>query len=273
MSEACAAIVQRDDPHLYATALFAPEPARSRLMVLYAFDCELSRATRASKESLIPRMRLQWWRDMIAEAEAGRPAKAHEVAAPLAELVQQGFVDPVDLDSMAQARESELQSPLHGDAFFKWHKFRFQSMTWAAAQVVAHPAPKQEYETPPLCSNVLSAAYVIRNAPFMAAKGERPLDGEMTGEGWAGLARGEMTEALRSRFRALSDEGLNELGWARGEAKLHDPRIVPVLLPLRRAERVLRLVSRPDFTLGQLDNIDRPFDGLKLAWCAARGRW
>ena len=51
MSQACADIVRRDDPQLYKTALFAPEPARSRLMVLYAFDIELSRATRASAES------------------------------------------------------------------------------------------------------------------------------------------------------------------------------------------------------------------------------
>ncbi len=272
MSETCAAIVARDDPHLHATALFAPEPQRGQLMVLYAFDCELSRAVRASKESLIPRMRLQWWRDAIEEAEHGKPAKAHEVAGPLAALIQAGALDPVDLDIMAQAREAELDRPLAGDSYLNWHKFRFGGMISAAAGVLARPA-EERHEGPPLCSAVLSAAYVIRNAPMMAAAGEAPMDAAMAGEGWAALARGQISDALRARFSYLAEEGLEELGWARGEASRHDPRIRPALLPLCRAERVLHLALRPGFALGDLDGVDRPFEGLRLAWRAMTGRW
>ncbi|MEO1494116.1 MAG: squalene/phytoene synthase family protein [Pseudomonadota bacterium] len=273
MTEACAALVARDDPHLRATALFAPEPARSRLMVLYAFDCELSRAVRASKESLIPRMRLQWWRDVLTEAQEGHAPKAHEVAAPLVTLVRDGVLDPVDLESMVRSREAELDRPLEADGYFTWHKFRFQSLVWAAAAVLAQPKALKEYASPPLCSYVLSAAYVVRNAPAMAAAGEAPLDGHMAGEGWSLLARRQLSEPIRARFAALAEEGLEELGWARGEARLHDPRIRPALLPLARAERVLRLVSNPDFVLDDLDHADRPFEGLRLAWRMAMGRW
>lgn len=273
MTDPCAEIVQRDDPHLYATALFAPEPARSRLMVLYAFDCELSRAAASSKESLIPRMRLQWWRDAIEEAEEGKPPKAHDVAAPLAAMIADGAVDPVDLGAIIQAREAELARPLGADAYRHWHKARFKSLVASAARVLARPGSDRAYKAPPPCSYLLSAAYVVRNSPAMAAAGEAPLMAEMVGEDWAALARGHITEALGTRFRSLAEEGLDELSQARSQAHLHDPRIRPALLPLRRAERVLRLALKADFALGDLDRIDRPFDGLKLAFAALRGRW
>ena len=112
MSGACAEIVRGNDPHLYKTALFAPEPARSHLMVLYAFDIELSRATRASKESLIPRMRLQWWRDRVEEARGGAAPKAHEVAGPLAGLVMSGALSAHDaMSDLISAHEKMLDLP------------------------------------------------------------------------------------------------------------------------------------------------------------------
>ncbi|MGD1923173.1 MAG: squalene/phytoene synthase family protein [Paracoccaceae bacterium] len=273
MNDACAEIVQRDDPHLYATALFAPEPARSGLMVLYAFDCELSRAAVSSKESLIPRMRLQWWRDAIQEAQDGKPPKAHDVAAPLAAMIADETVDPIDLGAIIQAREAELARPLGADAYRQWHEARFNSLVASAAGVLARPGPDRTYTSPPQCSYVHSAAYVVRNSPAMAAAGEAPLMAEMVGEDWAALARGHITESLGTRFHTLAEEGLDELTQARSQAHLHDPRIRPALLPLRRAERVLRLVLRTDFALGDLDRINRPFDGFKLAFAALRGRW
>src|SRR5699024_11078402 len=86
-ADGCAALVARDDPQLHATALFAPEPARAALMVLYAFDIELGRAAQPSTEPLIPLMRLQWWRDITEAARGGASPPAHEVAGPVARLI------------------------------------------------------------------------------------------------------------------------------------------------------------------------------------------
>jgi phytoene synthase len=78
-----ATLVRQLDPDLFHAALFAPEPARERLMVLYAYDIELSKAAMRSAEPLIARMRLQWWRDLVAGIGAGEPPRQHEVAGPL----------------------------------------------------------------------------------------------------------------------------------------------------------------------------------------------
>lgn len=270
MTEACARIVERDDPHLFAAALFAPEPARSRLMVLYAFDCELSRATRSSKESMIPRMRLQWWRDVIEEAKAGGAPKAHDVAGPLAGLVNGGpLAISGDLPDLIDAHEKILNLPWAADDWATWRAFRFQSLVASACQIL-----RESYDPAPRIGGVLAHAFSLRNAMRMAgAQVVVPFVG-LEGSDVAQLARGSLTDQARSVIMDLADVGLNDLHEARRIGVPDPRRVMPVLLPLLWAERALRLACRsPEVIFGGLDDIDRPFDGLRLAWRAATGRW
>ncbi len=274
MTSACAAIVERDDPHLYATALFAPEPARSRLMVLYAFDCELSRAVRASSESLIPRMRLQWWRDVITEAVDGKPAKAHEVAAPLSAILNAGDwseadQDPQGLHLMIEGYEQELGGLSDVAAFRNWSAARFGTRTALAARWVGGRSSGRH----DLAGVVLASAYALRNAVPMAVQGQAPTLPGLIGSDRAALARGELTGAARTVMQAMAGEALDALAQLRASRSEWQRTASPALLPLARAERVLRLVRRQRFELADIDQIDRPFDGLRLAWRAATTRW
>ena len=269
MTDACAAIVLRDDPHLHATALFAHEPARSRLMVLYAFDCELSRAVRASKESLIPRMRLQWWRDTLAEAGEGKPPKAHEVAAPLAELLR--VTDHADLirtlEQMIDAREMELSGLTTDEHWYRWAELRFRAQV-RAAMILLDPAVAD----PPDIAGPMALAFVLRTARAMATREGQVLLPWVRGESIAAIARGEDPDAVISETQRNARNALESLGKAR---KTHPVSriLIPALLPLFRDDRVLRLAGATGFRFGDLDAIDRPFDGLKLACRAALGRW
>ena len=274
MTEACARIVERDDPHLHATALFAHEPARARLMVLYAFDIEISRATRASAESLIPRMRLQWWSDIVNDAARGAPVKAHEVAAPLAGLIAGGVVRDQDAAAMIQARVLELERPFDDIAFEHWRRLRFMPLVSAAADILCAPAPEKDAWSVSDLSGALGAAFAIRHAAAMASAGESTYLPGLQGDDLAALARGQLTEALKSRIAEMVRLGRDDITQARREMRLMDRRVVPALLPMVRAERVLRAVARdPEIMLDGLAELDRPFDGLRLAWRAFTGRW
>ena len=100
---ACAALVRQLDPDLFHAALFAPEPARERLMVLYAFDIELSKAAVRASEPMIVQMRLQWWRDLVAGIDAGEPPRQHEVAGPLHGLLGVHRLPAADLALIVSA--------------------------------------------------------------------------------------------------------------------------------------------------------------------------
>ena len=103
-----AEMVRALDPDLFHAALFATEPARERLMVLYAFDIELSKAAAKTSEPLISRMRLQWWRDLLDEIAAGEPARKHEVAGPLHAVISEQALPVADLMALIDAHEVEL---------------------------------------------------------------------------------------------------------------------------------------------------------------------
>ena len=270
MSQACAAIVERDDPHLYATALFAPEPARSQLMVLYAFDIELSRAARASTESLIPRMRLQWWRDVITEAEESKPLKAHEIAGPLAELIQQKALSPDLLNQMVDGREVELDLPM-SEAASKVHQSLYGARTELAARIVLGAEltqPQSGYARH--IGLTLSWAYGCRTAHRRISGGTYPVLW-LPHETLSGLMRGEATMEWTSWCAGLGQ--VLKLDHRVAIASL-GRRAAPAFLLILREHRALRILARdPQQIFGGLEDLDRPFDGLRLAWRGLTGRW
>ena len=82
--DACAALVERGDPDRFAATMAAPVAARAQLWPLYAFNLEVARAPWVTKEPMIAEMRLQWWRDVVAEPTP----RAHDVAGPLQALIR-----------------------------------------------------------------------------------------------------------------------------------------------------------------------------------------
>ena len=67
------------DRDRYWAALFVPEPARTGLMALAAFNAELARIPEIVSEPLLGEMRLQWWRDALASDEPTGHAAADAV--------------------------------------------------------------------------------------------------------------------------------------------------------------------------------------------------
>lgn len=83
----------------------APIAARPRLWPLYAYNLEIARAPWVTQQPLIAEMRLQWWRDVVTEGAAPR---AHEVAGPLADLIESACLPRDVLDGMAAARRWDI---------------------------------------------------------------------------------------------------------------------------------------------------------------------
>lgn len=81
---ACAEIVRRGDPDRFLATMAAPVAARAVLFPIYAFNVEIARAPWVTEEPLIAEMRLQWWADALEEIAGGGAVRAHEVATPLA---------------------------------------------------------------------------------------------------------------------------------------------------------------------------------------------
>ena len=186
----CARLLRQQDPDRYLTALFAPPERREALFALYAFNLELARARESVREPIMGQMRLQWWRDSLAEMLAGRP-RAHEVGRPLAAAIAAYGLDPALLERLIDARERDMEAEPPADlaALLDYARGTSSTLTELALEVLGRPEPAVRE-----AGRALGIAWallgLVRAVPFHAAQRRLYLPTSLTEE--AGLRPGQL---------------------------------------------------------------------------------
>jgi phytoene synthase len=137
VNDPIAALVQKRDPDRFLTALFAPPQHRDALLTLYAFDHELARAREVTSEPHLALIRLHWWREVVLGAR-----RRHEVATPLAELLDAGRLAPESLLPIIDAHEIEAEPCI--ETLPDWRAWLLQGaggIAVAAAELLGAPNP------------------------------------------------------------------------------------------------------------------------------------
>jgi phytoene synthase len=83
--------LKRRNRDAWAACLFAPAAARPALLALFALDAELAQLVATTTEPLLGEIRLAWWRDRLAELDAGRAPAQPLLQALLAHAVPAGI--------------------------------------------------------------------------------------------------------------------------------------------------------------------------------------
>lgn len=243
--------VRARDPDRYLAAIFAPVAQREAVFTLLAYNAELARAREAASNPLAALIRLQWWRDAIAEARAGRPARRHEVAEPLHAAITAGALDADALTAMADAREAEAEEDgiPTAAAFSTYLRTTAGALAIATARLLG-----SEGVALPLIER-LGAGYglagVLRSVPHLARSGRCLLPTAPLAE--VGLTREEVIADPRTAaplVRAMAGEGAARLAEARAEARAL-PRaslaaVLPAVLAARDFARLARGVESAD---------------------------
>ncbi len=219
--------VARADPDRHAAARAAPPDARAPLLALYAFNLEIARAPYVATEPMIAEMRLQFWADTLDDIAAGRPARAHEVAEPLAAAWRAHDL-PVALGhEMIAARQWDIARAPHPDTTaLHAHIDRSAGhLTWLAAKVLG--APDTAQDTVRAFARGAGLANWLAAVPALRATGRAPLpDGAdiaaLARDGQAALAR---ARAARDRVPAACAPAL--LAGAQADAILRAARAAP----------------------------------------------
>lgn len=248
--DACAALVERGDPDRFAALMAAPVAARGAMAVLYAFNLEVARAPWVTKEPMIAEMRLQFWRDVVADAASGK-TRAHEVAGPLAGLIRDRGLPADVLDRIVEARRWDIYTEAFEDqaAFDTYLDDTAGGLMWVTA-VALGAAPVFEGAVRDVGYAAGLAAY-LRAVPELEARGRIPLlDGRAQG------------------VSALAGRGLRRL--SQGRAGRPRGLAAAALLPAWQAGAILRQARAEPHrvaggTLGQSD-FARRFGLLKAAF-------
>lgn len=248
---ACAELVRKGDPDRFRAAMAAPPEARTRLLPLYAFNLEIARAPWAASDPVVAKMRLQFWRDALAEIDEGRPARAHEVVKPLAEVMRTGGLPGEMLDGMVVARwaDTDREPFATAEALDAYLAETAGTLMWASAQALG-----ARYDREPSVRAVGKAAGLA--AMLVAAP-------ELERRGW----------------RVLPEKGLAALIEAAradiGAARRIDFRLsVPALRAAWRADGILaRAAAAPeDIRAGRLEGSEFARRA-SLGWKTLTGRW
>lgn len=215
---AIGAFARMHDPDRFLCALFAPAAAREAIFALIAFNHELARAREAASNPLAAMIRLQWWREVAEEARAGRPARRHEVAAPLHAAVAAGALDPDGLIALADAREAEAEEDglATEQDFVAW--LRGTAGGWSAAAGRALGADAAAAEALRGLGAAYGLAGVLRSVGAHAASGRCLLPRDRLGR--AGLTAEAViaaphAPALHGLLQEMAAEGLEALAAAR----------------------------------------------------------
>jgi phytoene synthase len=118
------------DRDRFIADLFAPETARRHLFALHAFDAEIARIRFLVSESALGEIRLQWWRDALANRDAG----GNPVAEALLRSVEtEGWPVPAFL-ALLDARVFDLYNdPMPSLADFEGYAGETASMLFQLA--------------------------------------------------------------------------------------------------------------------------------------------
>lgn len=217
--DACAALVERGDPDRFLAVMAAPAQARADLLPLFAFNLEVARAPWVTKEPMIAEMRLQWWRDILAE-----PARrAHEVAGPLHDLIQRRGLPAKVLDEMVEARRWDIYKDPFADAaaFDTYLDQTAGSLMWLSA--VALGAPTSAEGAVRDYGWASGLANFLRAVPELEERGRIPL-----------------VDGRAEAVRGLARQGLDRLAKARQRASAVPASVRPALLPGWQAQGLLK---------------------------------
>jgi len=105
--EHCEALVRASDKDRYLTALFLPAAVRPHALSLFAFNLEVAAIRERARDPLAGEVRLQWWRDVLADRAAGGTA-GNPVAAALVSTIERYRLPVTTFERLIEAREFDL---------------------------------------------------------------------------------------------------------------------------------------------------------------------
>jgi NADH dehydrogenase [ubiquinone] 1 alpha subcomplex assembly factor 6 len=273
----CAVEVRREDHDRYLTALFAPAGRREDLFALYAFNLEVAKTAEVVSEPMIGQIRLQWWRDSIAEIFDGS-VRHHPVVEALAGAVRAGGLDRALLDRLIDSRERDLEAePVESlDDLVRYVEESSATLVELALGVL-----RSQGDAALAAGRAVGIAWalsgLLRAVPFHASQGRCYLPRDM--RAGAGLDRIDaMGQAPRPGLTAVVEK---IAGVARDH--LHRARAVraevpreafPALAPARLADGYLKRLLRAGYDpFDTRVQAPRPSRALVLALAAAAGRY
>lgn len=118
-------IIRQQDSDRFLLSLLVPARYRPAIWALFAFNYEIAKTREVVSETQIGLIRLQWWRDAIAEIYDGDKVREHKVVEELAQAIRDYDLPRENFDNLIYAREFDLegQAPANMEGMINYCDF------------------------------------------------------------------------------------------------------------------------------------------------------
>ncbi len=264
----CGEQVRSHDPDRFLTCLFAPADKREGLFALYAFNIELSRIRETVTEPMMGQIRLQWWREAIADLYEGR-VRGHQVLQALGPILP-GTVDQDLIQEMIEGRELDLSDePPVSDTTVKQYARSTGGALMRAAALVLGVKDAAVLDAAYSVGEAVTLIGLLRSVPYHASQGKSYLPSTL-------LRKLNISPSAPHKSRPFGVEIVTML-MAHEAARLlraNHPNVpryaIAAFLPGRVACRYIKRLSKLDYDPFRPENFaPTPLRPLDLAWAWA----
>jgi NADH dehydrogenase [ubiquinone] 1 alpha subcomplex assembly factor 6 len=267
-------LLRRHDRDRFLASLLAPADKRPALWALLGFNYEIARVREIVSQPILGQIRLQWWRDTVAEIYENKSVRRHEVATPLAEAVQGHGISRTLLDRMIDARERDLidEPPATLEALESFLGDTAGALLQAQAEVLSGADGGEAATHVGIAWGLVG---LMRSVPFHAAAGVRyvPTDlAEAAGLTEQMLFTARPSPALGATLQSLAEIAQRHLSAAR--ARHPSARIRPALLTARLADVYLKRLKAAGYDPYRPEvQLPDPLAAWRMAWGRLIGRF
>jgi phytoene synthase len=240
-------LVRRVDFDRYLSSLFVPAALRRDLNVLYAFNHEVAKTAETVSQPIAGQIRLQWWRDQIAEAHRGVAVEHPVVEALSGVITARGL--PIDLfDGLIEAREHDFEEAPFAtvEDFEAYADATSGHVMRLAARILGAG------DTLDASARDLGIAYAIaglsRALPYHARQRRLMLPADRLNTAGVSVEEvfaGTAGQRLRPLLDGMAQRALGHLADQRRQRIARS--VLPALLPAAVAPPYLRALMRPGF--------------------------
>lgn len=268
--------VRREDHDRYLCALFAPAGVREDLFALYAFNAEVAKVRENVTEQIIGRMKLQWWRDVIAAIYGkGDVPRGNPVVGALAQLIPRYALAPVDFDILLATRERDVGDDAFADVadLESYAEGTSARLTSLALQILG--ARDEASRNAGRHVGIAWALTGLMRAVLFHARASRvPLPQDLL-DGAALTAHDVQEKRNAERLAAVVAQVAQTARAHLDKSRSYraDKRALPALLPATLAESYLKGLERRNYDVFDPRHaLQRPAVG-RLIWNGWRGRF
>jgi phytoene synthase len=271
-----AAMTRRHDRDRFQTALFAPAKHREALFALYAFNYEIARVRESVTQSILGRIRLEWWRENIAAAFDGGPVRRHDIVEAIASAIRDRHLTHGHFDRMIDAREADFEDDPPADlaALEDYAEATSSSLIYLALEALGASDPAT-IEAGHHIGIAYGLAGLLRAMPYLPANGHRIIPLDVAARHRLDPYRcreASGSRALRDAVAEIAEAAAAHLRMARGPGCAG--AALPALLPAVVAGHVLKRLKHAGYdpfepALARPD----PLQGWRLFAAALSGRF